>query len=52
MLTTHVMDEALQCDRLAMMRLGKITAEDTPEALMRSAGVENIEDAFIYYGGA
>ena len=50
-LTTHVMDEAEKCHRLAMMRDGRIIAQDTPAALMRATGTTTIEDAFIYYGG-
>ena len=50
-LTTHVMDEAEKCHRLAMMRDGNIIAQDTPAALMQATGKKTIEDAFIYYGG-
>ncbi|MBQ2994881.1 MAG: ABC transporter ATP-binding protein [Peptococcaceae bacterium] len=50
-LTTHVMDEAEKCTRLAMMREGKIIAQDTPKRLMQTTGTASIEDAFIYYGG-
>ncbi len=35
--TTHYMDEAEQCDRIALMREGKILALDTPDGLKRSA---------------
>lgn len=35
--TTHYMDEAEQCDRIALMREGKIIALDTPGGLKRSA---------------
>jgi ABC-2 type transport system ATP-binding protein len=34
--TTHHMDEAEQCGRIALMREGKIIALDTPEGLKRS----------------
>jgi ABC-2 type transport system ATP-binding protein len=34
--TTHYMDEAEQCDRIALMREGKILALDTPDGLKRS----------------
>ncbi len=33
--TTHYMDEAEQCDRIALMRAGKIIALDTPADLKR-----------------
>jgi ABC-2 type transport system ATP-binding protein len=35
--TTHHMDEAEQCDRIALMREGKIIALDTPDGLKQSA---------------
>lgn len=49
--TTHVMDEADKCDRLAMLRDGSIIACDTPENLKAEQGVESIEAAFLAYGG-
>ncbi|WP_083606751.1 MULTISPECIES: ABC transporter ATP-binding protein [Paenibacillus] len=51
-LTTHVMDEAEKCDRLAMIRDGQLLAVDSPKGLLQSAGVASMEDAFLYYGGA
>ena len=47
LLTTHYMDEARRCARVGLMRRGKLIAEDTPEAIMRGAGVDNLEDAFL-----
>lgn len=38
LVTTHVMDEALKCQRLAMMRQGMIIAEGTPEELQSNIG--------------
>lgn len=49
--TTHVMDEAEHCDRLALMREGNITALDTPEKLKEASGEDTIEGAFLYFGG-
>jgi ABC-2 type transport system ATP-binding protein len=34
LVTTHYMDEALFCDRIALMDAGRIIAEDTPAALV------------------
>ena len=34
LVTTHYMDEALFCDRIALMDAGKIIAEDTPAGLV------------------
>jgi len=50
LVTTHVMDEALKCDRLAMMREGKLLAVGTPEEIQNKANTTNLEDAFIYFG--
>ncbi|UQZ33167.1 ABC transporter ATP-binding protein [Paenibacillus sp. PK3_47] len=50
-LTTHVMDEAEKCDRLAMIRDGKLLAVDTPAGLLQSTGAASIEAAFLFYGG-
>ena len=50
-LTTHVMDEAEKCDRLAMLRGGRLLAVDTPEKLQEMTDSASIEEAFIKYGG-
>lgn len=50
-LTTHVMDEAEKCDRLAMLRDGHIIACDTPDNLKKSQGVASLEEAFLAFGG-
>ena len=36
LVTTHYMDEALFCDRIALMHAGKIIAEDTPQKLQQT----------------
>lgn len=51
LLTTHVMDEASKCDRIGMLRDGKLLGVGAPEALIEQAGQQTIEEAFIYYGG-
>jgi ABC-2 type transport system ATP-binding protein len=40
--TTHYMDEAEQCGRIALMRTGQIIALDTPEGLKRAAFPESM----------
>jgi ABC-2 type transport system ATP-binding protein len=45
--TTHYMDEAEYCHRLALMHKGRIIAMDTPQALMRAAGRSSMEDVFV-----
>jgi ABC-2 type transport system ATP-binding protein len=42
-LTTHYMDEAEHCDRIAIIDHGKIVALDTPEALKSSVGKDRIQ---------
>lgn len=51
LVTTHVMDEADKCDRLAMLRDGKVIALGTPEQLKADSHSATMEDAFITYGG-
>lgn len=51
LITTHVMDEAEHCDRLAFIRNGEITAVGHPEGLKILSGQDTIEGAFLYYGG-
>jgi ABC-2 type transport system ATP-binding protein len=42
-LTTHYMDEAENCDRIAIIDHGKIVALDTPEALKASVGKDRVQ---------
>ena len=42
-LTTHYMDEAEHCDRIAIIDHGRIVAIDTPEVLKSSVGRDRIE---------
>ncbi|GAB1424643.1 ATP-binding cassette domain-containing protein [Thauera terpenica] len=53
MVTTHFMDEAEYCDRVAMMYHAKLIALDTPDALKRGSRNDKhpdptMEDAFIH----
>jgi ABC-2 type transport system ATP-binding protein len=53
MVTTHFMDEAEYCDRVAMLSRARLIALDTPDALKRSAASPQrpdptMEDAFIH----
>ena len=45
--TTHYMDEAEFCGRIALMQSGKIIALDQPQALIKNSNAKNLEDAFI-----
>jgi ABC-2 type transport system ATP-binding protein len=42
-LTTHYMDEAEHCDRIAIMDSGRIEVLDTPEALKAGVGVDRVQ---------
>jgi ABC-2 type transport system ATP-binding protein len=42
-LTTHYMDEAENCDRIAIIDHGRIVALDTPEALKASIGEDRVQ---------
>ena len=44
-LTTHYMDEAENCDRIAIIDHGKIVAIDTPERLKASIGKDRVQIA-------
>src|SRR3546814_1684430 len=53
MVTTHFMDEAEYCDRVAMLYRARLIALDTPDALKLGAVDEDnpdptMEDAFIH----
>lgn len=48
-ITTHVMDEAERCDRLAMIRDGVFIAVGSPPELKNGAGAATLEDAFLHY---
>ena len=47
LVSSHVMDEAERCDRLLLMRSGRILADDTPDGLLRSTGESTVEHAFL-----
>jgi ABC-2 type transport system ATP-binding protein len=47
LVSSHVMDEASRCDRLLLMREGRLIADDTPDGLLASTSSEDIEHAFL-----
>ncbi len=48
-LTTHVMDEAYKCDKLALIRGGKIIAEGSVNEIIESSRSKDVEEAFLFY---
>lgn len=47
LVSSHVMDEALRCDRLLLLREGQIVADTTPSELLESTGTSDPEAAFL-----
>jgi len=47
LVTTHYMDEAERCERLAFLSKGHLIAQGTPAEVTRQFGQANIEDVFI-----
>ena len=48
-ISTHFMNEAARCDRIALMDAGRVLAIGTPAALTKARNSTNLEDAFISY---
>jgi len=47
LVSSHVMDEAGRCDRLLLIREGRLIGDDTPAAIRTTAGTEDLEEAFL-----
>ncbi len=47
-ISSHVMDEAVRCERLILMREGTLLAEGSPEELLRRTGSVDLEHAFLH----
>ena len=46
--SSHIMQEvAALCDRIVIIADGRVIAEGTPEELRATAGIDNLEDAFV-----
>ena len=45
--SSHVMDEADRCDRLGLMRTGKVLAVGTPAEIREQGASANLEEAFL-----
>jgi ABC-2 type transport system ATP-binding protein len=47
LVSSHVMDEATQCDRLLLLREGRLLADESPEGLLARTGAPDAEQAFF-----
>ena len=47
LVSSHVMDEASRCDRLGLIRSGRLLAEGTVPELIARAGTADLESAFL-----
>ncbi len=46
-ISSHVMDEALRCDHLLLMRAGRLMADTTPAELLADTGAPDPDAAFL-----
>jgi ABC-2 type transport system ATP-binding protein len=49
--SSHVMDEAERCQRLGLIRFGKLLGEGTPNEVRAAAGTNSLEEAFLKLSG-
>ena len=47
LVSSHVMDEAVRCDRLLLMRAGLMLADDTLAGVLAATGSPDVEQAFL-----
>jgi ABC-2 type transport system ATP-binding protein len=47
LVSSHVMDEASRCERLLLIREGRLIADDTPAAVRASADTDDLDEAFL-----
>jgi ABC-2 type transport system ATP-binding protein len=47
LVSSHVMDEAVRCDRLLLLRDGRLLADDSPDELLARTGAPDVERAFL-----
>lgn len=47
LISSHVMDEADRCERILILREGRLAVDDTPEGLRERTGHDRLEAAFL-----
>lgn len=45
--SSHVMDEALRCDRILLLRAGRVIADTTPDRFLADTGQDDPDAAFL-----
>ena len=48
LISSHVMEEATRCERLLLLRAGRLLADDTPDELLRQTGKSDMDAAFLH----
>jgi len=47
LVSSHVMDEAERCERLLLLREGRLLADSTPDELRARTGADDLDTAFL-----
>jgi ABC-2 type transport system ATP-binding protein len=47
LVSSHVMDEANRCERLLLIREGRLIADDTPTGVRAAADTDDLDEAFL-----
>src|SRR3954453_10385452 len=47
LVSSHVMDEARRCDRLLLIREGRLIADNTPDGIRAAADTHDLDEAFL-----
>jgi ABC-2 type transport system ATP-binding protein len=48
LISSHVMEEAMRCDRLLLLRDGRLLTDDTPLGLLARTGETDLDAAFLH----
>ena len=48
LVSSHVMEEATRCQRLLLLREGRLLIDDTPDALLQRTGQSDMDAAFLH----
>jgi ABC-2 type transport system ATP-binding protein len=47
LVSSHVLDEARRCERILLLREGRLVADDSPQAIAERAGTDDMDEAFL-----